>query len=72
MKRYIRSAEQPTVEDKLNDQIGQLKDDFNFLIEGIEKIAADGDFGSAQEIASGLSEMINASIDEMAESISAE
>jgi len=72
MKRYIRSAEQPTAEDRLNEQINQLKDDFNFLIDGIEKLGYDGDLSSATEIASGLSEMINASIEEMAESISAE
>ena len=72
MKRYIKNAEQPSVEEKLNDQINQIKDDFNLLIDGIAKIAADGDYGKATEIASGLSEMINASIEEMAEGLSAE
>lgn len=70
MKRYIRSAEQPSVEERLNDQLSELKDDFNFAVDGIAKIAADGDFGRATELASGLSEMINASIEEIAESIS--
>ena len=72
MKRYIRMAEQPSVEEKLDDAMAVLKDDFNFLMDGIAKIAADGDFEKAMEIASGLSEMINASIEEMAEGISAE
>lgn len=75
MKRYIRSAEETkevSVEDQLNDALGALKDDFNFVIDGIEKIAADGNFSKASEIANGLSEMINASIEEMAEAISAE
>lgn len=73
MKRYIKSAdEEMTVEDRLNDSMSILKDDFNFLLDGISKIAADGDVAKATEIANGLSEMINASIEEMAEGISAE
>ena len=72
MKRYLKAAEQPTVEEKLKDDIDNLSDDFDFVISGIEKIAADGDYGKATELVNGLSEMINASIEEMAESISAE
>lgn len=72
MKRYIRNAEQPSVEDRLNDQLSKLKDDFDFAMSGIEKIAADGDFGTAQELASSLSQMINASIEEMSENIASE
>ena len=69
MKRYIRSADQLTAEDRLNDAMNTLKDDFNFVISGIEKISADGDTARAIELVNGLSEMINASIEEMAESI---
>lgn len=72
MKRFIRAAEQPSVEDQFNDQISTLKDDFDFAIDGISKIAADGDYSKAAELIGGLSEMINASIEEMAEAISAE
>ena len=72
MKKYVRTAEQPSVEDVLNDNLSTLKDDFNFLVDGIEKIAADGDFGKASELAATASEMINGAIEEMAENISAE
>ena len=72
MKRYIHAAEQPSVEDQFNDQVSILKDDFNFAVDGISKIAADGDYGKAAELINGLSEMINASVEEMAEAISAE
>ena len=72
MKRYIRTAEQPSVEDKLNDDMSTLKDDFNFMVDGIAKIAADGDFGKASELVATASEMINGAIEEMAEAISAE
>lgn len=69
MKRYIRNAEQPTAEDRLADAMSLLKDDFNFVMDGIDKIAADGDVPRALELTNGLSEMINASIEEMAETI---
>ena len=69
MKRYIKNAEQPTAEDRLDDAMGILKDDFAFVMEGISKIATDGDIPKAMEIVNGLSEMINASIEEMAETI---
>lgn len=70
MKRYIRSADQPTAEDRLNDAMDVLKDDFNFAMAGIEKISADGDTARAIELVNGLSEMINASIEEITETIS--
>ena len=69
MKRYIKNAEQPTAEDRLSDAMGILKDDFDFIMDGISKIATDGDVPRAMEIVNGLSEMINASIEEMAETI---
>ena len=72
MKKMIRAAEQPSVEEKLNDQLSALKDDFNFVMDGIDKIAADGDVDKALDLARGLSEMVNASIEEMAEAISIE
>lgn len=70
MVRYIKSAEQPSIEDKFGDAVDKLEDDFDFVITGINKLAADGDFGKAMELVSGLSEMINASIEEMAEAVS--
>ena len=72
MKRYIKNAEENSKESILNDQLSQLKDDFNFLIDGIEKIGADGDFESATQLAAGISESINASINEMAQGITSE
>lgn len=70
MKRYIRSADQPTAEDRLNDAMNVLKDDFAFAMAGVEKISADGDTARAIELVNGLSEMINASIEEITETIS--
>ena len=70
MKKYIKSAQEPTPkEEVLNDDIGALKDDFDFAISGIEKLAADGDIDRASEIVRSLSEMINESIGEMAQTI---
>lgn len=69
MKRYIRNAEQTSAEDRFADAMGILKDDFNFAMDGIDKIATDGNIPRALELVNGLSEMINASIEEMAETI---
>ena len=71
-QRYVRNAEEITIEDKLNDAMNALKDDFNFVMDGIDKIAADGDIQKAMELTGSLSEMINASIEEMAESIASD
>ena len=71
MKRYIRNAEQEqiTAEVRLDDAMRILKDDFDFVMDGISKIAVDGDIYKSLELVNGLSEMINAYIEEMAESI---
>ena len=69
MKRYIKSNEQPTAEDRLNDTLAVLKDNFDFAVDGIEKIAADGDVTGAIEKANTLNEMIDGAIGEIAEDI---
>ena len=69
MKRMIiRAAENdaPSAEDRLNDVLAVLKDNFNFAVDGIEKIAADGNITGAIEKASALNEMIDGSIEEIA------
>lgn len=72
MKRYIRSAEDsaPSKEDMLNDILTKVKDNFNFAIDGIEKIASDGDVDSAMKHATTLNEMIDGAVGEIAEDIS--
>ncbi len=73
MKKYIRTAQEPSPkEEVLKDDIDQLKDDFDYAMSGIEKIAADGDVDTASEIVRSLSEMINASVEEIAENIASE
>ena len=73
MKKYIRTAQEPSPkEEVLKDDIDQLKDDFDYAMSGIEKIAADGDVDKASEIVRSLSEMINASVEEIAENIASE
>lgn len=74
MKRYVRSAEDsaPSAEDRLNDILAVLKDNFNFAVDGIEKIAADGDTTGAIAKANTLNEMIDGAIGEIAEDIAIE
>lgn len=61
MKRYIKNAEDaaPSAEDRLNDIINVMKDNFSFAVEGIEKIAADGDVSSAIQKANELNDVID-------------
>ena len=71
MKRYIKNAEDtaPSAEDRLNDILNVMKDNFNFAMEGIEKIASDGDYTKAIEQAQTLNQMIDGAIGEIAEDI---
>ena len=72
MKRYIKSADQPTAEERLDDAMSRLKDDFDFALDGISKISIDGDTGRALELVRTLSEMINGAIEDIAEDIASE
>lgn len=71
MKRYIVSAQgdKPTAEDRLDDTLSVLKDNFNFACDGIEKIAADGNISAALEQANALNKLIDDAIDEIARDI---
>ena len=70
MKRYIRNAEESTSKDEIfSDSLSKLKDDFNFAMDGIEKIAADGDIDRAIELVNTTSAMINGAIEDIAEDI---
>ena len=69
MKRMIiRAAENDALsaEDRLDDVLAVLKDNFNFATDGIEKIAADGDISGAIEKANALNELIDGVIGEIA------
>ena len=68
MKRYIRNAEDaaPSAEDRLNDILNVLKDNFNFAVEGIEKIAADGDISGAIQKANEINDAIDGMIIDIA------
>lgn len=72
MKRYIKTDSAPekvSQEDLLNELMGTLKDNFNFAMDGIDKIASDGDVSGALEKARTLNEMIDGAIGEIAEDI---
>ena len=71
MKRYIKTAEEISIEDKLADLLDTIKDNFNFAIDGIEKIASDGDITTALDKARTLNEMIDGAVGEIAEDIAA-
>lgn len=71
MKKFIHAAEDVdlTAEEMLSEMISTVKDNFNFAIDGIEKIAADGDVENALNHATTLNEMIDGAVGEIAEDI---
>lgn len=68
MVRYIKNAEDaaPSAEDRLNDILSVLKDNFEFAVDGIDKIAADGDVSGAIQLANDLNDTIDSMISEIA------
>lgn len=68
MVRYIKNAEDaaPSAEDRLNDILSVLKDNFEFAVDGIDKIAADGDVSGAIQLANDLNDSIDSMITEIA------
>ena len=70
MLKYIKNAEGASAkEEELQEIIDTLKDNFACAVDGIEKIAADGDVGTAIDKATTLNQMIDGSIGEIAEDI---
>lgn len=84
MKRVIRSslqavrntvnaAEGETMDDRLDQALSDLKDDFDYAISGLEKLGRDGANSSndALAIAETLSNSIQSTIDQIAGAVSA-
>ena len=71
MKRYIKSEKDvtPSAEDRLNDILSVMKDNFDFALEGIEKIAADGDISGAIQKANQLNDALDGIIVDIAAAI---
>lgn len=51
MKRYIRSAAETAVEDRLADAISDLKDDFDYIMDGLDKLSRSGGPGVQEALA---------------------
>lgn len=51
MKRYIRSAAETAVEDRLADAISDLKDDFDYIMDGLDKLSRSGGSGVQEALA---------------------
>lgn len=71
MKRLIKSASDD-LSDKLNDSVDTLKDDFDYILSGLEMLGRSGNFGTAQDIASQLSSSLADFIEEIANNVGGE
>lgn len=76
MKKYIRSASEVdaerTPEEILSSMLSKLKDDFNYALDGCEKIAADLSVEDAIDVASELNFQINEAISKVSELITSQ
>ena len=72
MKRWIKAAaEGGAARDNFDDKVDMTKDNFDFAVDGILKIAADGNLAQAEELISKLNNMIDSAIAEITSSIGA-
>lgn len=73
IRRSIKAAEGETVDDRLDQALSDLKDDFDYAISGLEKLGRDGANSSndALAIAETLSNSIQSTIDQIAGAVSA-
>lgn len=73
VRRSIKAAEGETVDDRLDQALSDLKDDFDYAISGLEKLGRDGANSSndALAIAETLSNSIQSTIDQIAGAVSA-
>lgn len=73
MKRYLRSVtaaeEKVTAEDRLNDTIDQVKEDFDYAIDGINQLAGRLQMDDANAILEGLKAAVDQAIDSVSSAI---
>lgn len=73
VRRSVKAAENETMDDRLDQALSDLKDDFDYAISGLEKLGRDGANSSndALAIAETLSNSIQSTIDQIAGAVSA-
>lgn len=71
MKKWIKAAAEgnSAARDSFDDKVDMTKDNFDFAVEGILKIAADGNLAQAEELISKLNSMIDSAINEITSNI---
>ena len=73
IQKSVQAAEGETIDDRLDQALSDLKDDFDYAISGLEKLGRDGANSSndALAIAETLSNSIQSTIDQIAGAVSA-
>lgn len=73
VRESVKAAEGETMDDRLDQALSDLKDDFDYAISGLEKLGRDGANSSndALAIAETLSNSIQSTIDQIAGAVSA-
>ena len=73
MKRYLRTVaateEKVTAEDRLNDTIDQVKEDFDYAIDGINQLASRLQMDDANAILESLRAAVDQAIDSVSSAI---
>ena len=71
MKKWIRAAEEGgAARDNFDDKVDQTQDNFDFAVDGILKIAADGNLAQAEDLLTRLNSVIDEAIGRITGSIS--
>lgn len=73
VRKSVKAAENETIDDRLDQALSDLKDDFDYAISGLEKLGRDGANSSndALAIAETLGNSIQSTIDQIAGAVSA-
>lgn len=69
MKRMIKGAEATSVEDKFNEHLDQISDDFEYLVDGLNHISIAGDYQSANAVADKIDAAIQSCLADIAAAI---
>ena len=71
MKKWIKAAEEgnTAARDNFDDKIDIAKDNFDFAVNGILKIATDGNLAQAEELITKLNGMVDSAITEITANI---
>lgn len=65
MKRVIKAATEAKGEEAFNEALDNIQDDFDYFVDGLDKMSRDGNISEALRLALEAKEVINNLIDKV-------